>query len=209
MSTIRPYEFAIPEVALDDLKMRLRHTRWPERETPDDWSQGVPLAYVKEVCEYWANDYDWRRCEALLNYWPQYHTEIDGLDIQFMHVRSPVENAMPMVMTHGWPGSIVEFLNIIDRLAHPEDHGGDPLDAFDVIAPSLPGYGFSGPPIREDGTTGPIGPRDIAQLQSAHGNGRKTNHRGSGRTGSTRRARSQSDSHAGYLCASYFSGKKL
>ena len=146
MSAIRPYEFAIPDAELDDLRFRLRRTRWPERETPADWSQGVPLAYVKEVCEYWASEYDWRRCEALLNYWPQYHTEIDGLDIQFMHVRSPVENAMPMVMTHGWPGSVMEFMKVIAPLTDPVMHGGKAEDAFHVVCPTLPGFGFSGKP---------------------------------------------------------------
>ncbi|MCZ6774022.1 MAG: epoxide hydrolase N-terminal domain-containing protein, partial [Proteobacteria bacterium] len=103
MSDIRPFRFDVPEEALDDLKRRLGAARWPDRETPDDWSQGVPLAYMKEVCDYWQNEYDWRRCETALNALPQYITEIDGLDFQFLHVRSPHDGALPLVMSHGWP----------------------------------------------------------------------------------------------------------
>ncbi len=146
MSDIRPFRFEIPSGALDDLKRRLSETRWPDRETPDDWSQGVPLAYVQEVCEYWRTDYDWRRCEARLNDLPQFITEIDGLDIQFIHARSPHEDAMPMIMTHGWPGSIIEFLDVIGPLTDPTQHGGDAADAFHVVCPALPGFGFSGKP---------------------------------------------------------------
>ena len=113
MSDLRDFRFDVPEEALDDLKRRLAATRWPDRETPDDWSQGIPLAYVQDVCAYWQNEYDWRRCEAALNALPQFITEIDGLDFQFLHVRSPCEDALPLVMTHGWPGSVIEFLKVI------------------------------------------------------------------------------------------------
>ena len=143
---IRPFLVAVPDDTLEDLRKRLRETRWPERETVDDWSQGVPLAYVKEVCEYWANDYDWRRCEAELNALPQFVTEIDGLDIHFIHVRSRHENALPLIVTHGWPGSIIEFMKVIAPLTDPVMHGGKAEDAFHVVCPSLPGYGFSGKP---------------------------------------------------------------
>lgn len=146
MSTIRPFRFAIPESELEDLKRRLAAARWPDRETPTDWSQGVPLAYMREVASYWQSTYDWRRLEARLNAYPQFITEIDGCDIQFLHVRSPHANALPMVMTHGWPGSVVEFLKVIDPLVDPVAHGGDVRDAFHVVCPSLPGFGFSGKP---------------------------------------------------------------
>ncbi|MEQ8663010.1 MAG: epoxide hydrolase [Gammaproteobacteria bacterium] len=146
MSDIRPFRFEIPDGAIDDLRQRLSGARWPDRETPEDWSQGVPLAYVQEVCEYWRTEYDWRRCEARLNAQPQFVTSIDGLDIQFMHVRSPHADALPMVMTHGWPGSVIEFLDVIGPLTDPTAHGGDAADAFHVVCPTLPGFGFSGKP---------------------------------------------------------------
>jgi pimeloyl-ACP methyl ester carboxylesterase len=131
---------------LEDLRDRLQRTRWPERETVDDWSQGIPLAYVQDVCGYWATSYDWRRAERQLNAYPQFVAEVDGLDVHFLHVRSPQTNAMPLVMTHGWPGSIVEFLKVIGPLTDPVAHGGRADDAFDVVCPSLPGFGFSGKP---------------------------------------------------------------
>ncbi len=146
MSAIRPFRFDVPQSELDELKRRLAATRWPERETPTDWSQGIPLAYMQEVCTYWRTQYDWRRCEAALNAQPQWITEIDGLDIQFMHVRSPHAQAMPMVMTHGWPGSIIEFMKVIGPLTCPEEHGGSASDAFHVVCPTLPGFGYSGKP---------------------------------------------------------------
>jgi pimeloyl-ACP methyl ester carboxylesterase len=146
MTTITPFRIAIPEADLDDLRRRLARTRFPEKETPDDWSQGVPLAYVREVATYWEKQYDWRRAEARINAFPQFKTAVDGLDIHFLHVRSPHENALPLVLTHGWPGSIVEFLEVIEPLTDPAKHGGDPADAFHVVCPSLPGYGFSGKP---------------------------------------------------------------
>lgn len=146
MSEIHPFIFAAPEQALIDLKNRLAATRWPERETPNDWSQGVPLAYLQEICAYWRDDYDWRRCETRLNYWPQFLTNLQGLAIQFMHVRSPVPNALPLLITHGWPGSVVEFLKVVGPLTDPAAHGGDPRDAFHLVCPTLPGFGFSGKP---------------------------------------------------------------
>ncbi len=143
---IKPYRIEIPDSALADLKQRLANTRWPDRETPADWSQGIPLAYMQEVVQYWASDYDWRRCETRVNTFPQFKTTLDGLGIHFIHVRSPHEEALPLVMTHGWPGSIIEFMKVIEPLANPTAHGGDGADAFHVVLPSLPGYGFSDKP---------------------------------------------------------------
>jgi len=145
---IIPFRIEIPETDLDDLRQRLRRTRWPEPETVDDWSQGIPLDYTRQLCEYWLEQYDWRAAEARLNRFPQFLTEIDGLDIHFLHVRSPHEGALPLVITHGWPGSVVEFGKVIGPLADPVAHGGDAADAFHVVCPSLPGYGFSGKPAR-------------------------------------------------------------
>ena len=143
---IIPFQIDIPETNLDDLRRRLRQTRWPEAETVDDWSQGVPLAYLRDLCDYWQENYNWRACEASLNRFPQFRTTIDGLDIHFVHVRSPHESAVPLVMTHGWPGSVVEFHKVIGPLTDPVAHGGDAADAFHLVCPSLPGYGFSGKP---------------------------------------------------------------
>jgi hypothetical protein len=145
-SEAKPFRIAIGDDVLDDLKSRLRRTRWPEAELVDDWSQGVPLKWIEEVCRYWANDYDWRRREALLNRFPQFTTAIDGLKIHFLHVRSPHLGAMPLIITHGWPGSVVEFHKVIEPLVDPAAHGGDPADAFHVVCPSLPGFGFSDKP---------------------------------------------------------------
>jgi epoxide hydrolase len=145
---ITPFRIEVPETDLDDLRGRLARTRWPEPETVDDWSQGVPLSYGRALCEYWQDGYDWRACEASLNAFPQFRSEIDGLDVHFLHVRSPREGAQPLVLTHGWPGSIVEFRKVIGPLTDPVAHGGDPADAFHVVCPSLPGYGFSGKPSR-------------------------------------------------------------
>jgi pimeloyl-ACP methyl ester carboxylesterase len=142
----RPFRLEVPEADLEDLRDRLRRTRWPEAETVDDWSQGVPLAYQQELCRYWAEEYDWRATESRLNDFPQFRTEIDGLGIHLLHVRSPHEGALPLVLTHGWPGSVVEFLDVIHPLADPTAHGGDAADAFHVVCPSLPGYGFSDRP---------------------------------------------------------------
>ncbi len=158
MSTaIRPFKFNVPAAELDDLKKRLALTRWPERETPTDWSQGIPLAYMREVCEYWRTEYDWRRCETVLNTFPQFMTELDGLDFQFLHVRSKHPEATPLIMTHGWPGSVVEFLKVVGPLTDPVAHGGDARDAFHLVCPSLPGFGFSGKPIAPGWTLDRIG----------------------------------------------------
>jgi epoxide hydrolase len=145
---IRPFRIDIPEADLDDLRDRLRRTRWPEPEPVGDWSQGTPLAYTRELCDYWRTGYDWRAAEARLNGFPQFRTEIDGVDIHFLHVRSPHQDALPLLMTHGWPGSVVEFGKVIGPLTDPERYGGDRADAFHLVCPSLPGYGFSGKPDR-------------------------------------------------------------
>ncbi|MCW3096557.1 MAG: Epoxide hydrolase domain protein [Chthonomonadaceae bacterium] len=143
---IRPFHVHFPNAALADLKRRVAATRWPDREIVADQSQGVQLATVQKLARYWATDYDWRKCEAKLNALPQFITKIDGVDIHFIHVRSKHPNALPIIITHGWPGSIIEQLKIIDPLTNPTAHGGRAEDAFDVVIPSLPGYGFSGKP---------------------------------------------------------------
>ncbi len=145
-SEIRPFRIDISNDVLAELRSRLRNTRWPDAEVVSDWSQGIPLSYVQDVARYWADTYDWRAREALLNRFDQYITEIDGLDIHFVHVRSPHANAVPLLLSHGWPGSIVEFHKVIEPLTNPTAFGGDASDAFHVIAPSLPGFGFSGKP---------------------------------------------------------------
>ncbi|WIM89241.1 alpha/beta fold hydrolase [Candidatus Mycobacterium wuenschmannii] len=144
MSDIRPYRIDVPAAVLEDLQQRLARSRWPEAETVDDWSQGIPLSYTRELASYWADGYDWRSREAALNTFDQYVTEIDGLDLHFIHQRSPHECALPLVLTHGWPGSVVEFHKVIEPLVNPPS--GRAEDAFHVICPSLPGYGFSGKP---------------------------------------------------------------
>jgi pimeloyl-ACP methyl ester carboxylesterase len=143
---IRPFHVDVPDEALEDLRRRIAATNWPEQETVADLSQGVPLATIQKLARHWATEYDWRRCEASLNALPQFITEIDGLDIHFIHVRSQHDDALPLVVNHGWPGSIIEQLKIIDRLADPTAHGGSAADAFHVVIPSMPGYGFSGKP---------------------------------------------------------------
>jgi pimeloyl-ACP methyl ester carboxylesterase len=145
-TAIRPFSVSIPEEAIADLRRRIEATRWPEKEPVADPSQGVQLATMQALAHYWANDYDFRRVEARLNALPQFMTEIDRLDIHFIHVRSPHENALPLILTHGWPGSIVEMLNVVDPLTDPTAHGGSAEDAFHVVVPSMPGYGFSGKP---------------------------------------------------------------
>jgi pimeloyl-ACP methyl ester carboxylesterase len=140
------FRIEVAETELEDLRARLRGARWPERETVADWSQGVPLDYLQELCRYWADAYDWRATEARLNALPQFRATIDGLGIHFLHLRSPHPGALPLVITHGWPGSIVEFLDAIGPLTDPPAHGGDARDAFHVVCPSLPGYGFSDKP---------------------------------------------------------------
>jgi len=143
---VTPFRIAVPQADLDDLNARLKNTRWPDSETVEDWSQGMPLAYTQELCRYWATDYDWRASEERLNSFDQFRTDINGLGIHFIHVRSPHPDAMPLVITHGWPGSIVEFHKVIGPLVDPVAHGGDANDAFHVVCPSLPGYGFSDKP---------------------------------------------------------------
>jgi pimeloyl-ACP methyl ester carboxylesterase len=145
-NAIRPFSVEFPEEALADLRRRLAATRWPSRELVADRSQGVQLATMQALCRYWAEEYDWRRCEARLNALPQFTTEIDGVDIHFLHVRSPHPDAMPLIMTHGWPGSVVEMLEAVGPLTDPPAFGGRAEDAFDLVLPSLPGYGFSGEP---------------------------------------------------------------
>jgi pimeloyl-ACP methyl ester carboxylesterase len=143
---VRPFRIDVPEEDLVDLRRRIAATQWPEKETVADESQGVPLATIQELARYWATDYDWRTCEAKLNALPQFMTEIDGLDIHFIHVRAEHEDALPLIVTHGWPGSIIEQLKILGPLTDPTAHGGSAEDAFDVVIPSMPGYGFSGKP---------------------------------------------------------------
>src|SRR5437762_9216886 len=145
-NAIRPFHVNVPEAELTELRSRINATRWPERETVADQSQGVQLATVQALAGYWATEYDWRKCEAKLDVLPQFITEIDGLDIHFIHVRSKHENALPLIVTHGWPGSVVEQMKIIDPLTNPTAHGGNASDAFHVVIPSMPGYGFSGKP---------------------------------------------------------------
>ena len=145
-AVIRPFSFKAPEEDLADLRRRIKATRWPEQETVNDSSQGVRLATTKALASYWASEHDWRKCEARLNALPQFITEIDGLDIHFIQVKSKHPNALPVIITHGWPGSVIEQLKIIDPLTNPTAHGGTAADAFDVVIPSLPGYGFSGKP---------------------------------------------------------------
>ncbi len=146
MTQIRPFTLAVPQADIDDLHRRIDTARWPEKEPVSDWSQGAPLAALRDLVAYWRNSYDWRRCEARLNGLGQFVTEIEGLDIHFIHVRSPHPQAAPLILTHGWPGSVVEFLDCIAPLADPTAHGGKAEDAFHVVVPSLPGYGFSAKP---------------------------------------------------------------
>ena len=146
MSEITPFTINIPEEQITDLQNRINNTRWAEEECVNDWSQGIPLTYVREVADYWANQYDWRKSEQYLNTFDHYQTNINDLDIHFIHQKSPHPNAYPLVITHGWPGSIIEFHKVIQPLVNPTKHGGKAEDAFHFICPSLPGYGFSGKP---------------------------------------------------------------
>lgn len=143
---VEPFHLSIPEAQLADLRDRLTRTRWPERETVQDTSQGPPLAKIRALCEYWRDHYDWRRCEAMLNGFGQFRTTFDGLGIHFLHVRSPEPDAMPLILTHGWPGSVLEFHKVIGPLTNPAAHGGNPRSAFHLVVPSLPGFGFSDKP---------------------------------------------------------------
>jgi pimeloyl-ACP methyl ester carboxylesterase len=143
-----PFHIEIPDHVLDDLRERLRCTRWPEPETVDDWSQGVPLSYLQDLCDHWADGYDWRATEARLNRSSQVKVQLGGLGVHVLHARSPHPGALPLVLTHGWPGSVIEFLDMLGPLTDPPAHGADPADAFHVVCPSLPGYGFSDKPAR-------------------------------------------------------------
>ena len=165
---IRPFRIDIPQADLDDLQDRLASTRWPDELPGVGWSRGVPLGFLKELARYWRDGYDWRKHEARLNELPQFTTTIDGQPIHFLHVRSPEPQALPLVLSHGWPGSIVEFLDVIGPLADPRAHGGDPADAFHLVIPSLPGYGFSGP-TREAGWTTDRAARAWAELMARLG----------------------------------------
>jgi pimeloyl-ACP methyl ester carboxylesterase len=146
VTDVRPFRIEVPQQEIEELHRRIAATRWPSRELVEDRSQGVQLAAMQELARYWTTEYDWRRCEARLNALPQFKTEIDGVDIHFIHVKSPHENALPLIMTHGWPGSVVELLETVGPLTDPTAHGGRDEDAFDLVLPSLPGYGFSGEP---------------------------------------------------------------
>jgi pimeloyl-ACP methyl ester carboxylesterase len=154
---VRPFSIDVPEEKLTDLRRRIEATRWPTKELVEDRSQGVQLAPIQELARYWTTDYDWRKCEERLNALPQFTTEIDGVDIHFIHVQSPHENALPLLMTHGWPGSLVELLETVGPLTDPTAHGGRAEDAFDLVLPSLPGYGFSGEPTELGWDVGRVG----------------------------------------------------
>jgi pimeloyl-ACP methyl ester carboxylesterase len=147
---VDPFRIQVPQADLDDLRDRLARTRWPDELPEVGWSRGVPVGYLKELAEHWRTRYDWREHEAQLNAFPQFTTEIDGQKVHFLHVRSPEPDALPLLVTHGWPGSVVEFLDVIGPLTDPRGHGGDPADAFHLVVPSIPGFGFSGP-TREPG----------------------------------------------------------
>src|SRR5262245_57456318 len=153
---VRPFRVHFPDEALADLRRRISATRWPTRELVEDRSQGVQLATLKELAHYWTTEYDWRKCEARLNALPEFTTEIDGVEIHFIHVRSRHENALPLIMTHGWPGSVIELLETVGPLTDPTAHGGAPEDAFHLVLPSLPGYGFSGEPTEPGWESGRI-----------------------------------------------------
>ncbi|HZN74119.1 MAG TPA: epoxide hydrolase [Micromonosporaceae bacterium] len=142
---MQPFRIEIPQAALDDLYDRLDRTRWPTELPGVGWERGVPIAYLRTLVDYWRTGYDWRAVEARINRFPQYTTDIDGANVHFLHVRSPEPQALPLILTHGWPGSVAEFLDVLDPLADPRAHGGDPATAFHLVLPSLPGYGFSGP----------------------------------------------------------------
>ncbi|MDN3292779.1 epoxide hydrolase [Streptomyces ficellus] len=154
---MRPFRIAVGQEALDDLERRLAATRWPEELPGTGWQRGVPVGCLRELAEYWRTGFSWRRAEEHLNAFPQFLTEIDGVDIHFLHIRSPEPDAMPLIVTHGWPGSVAEFLDVIGPLTDPRGHGGDPADAFHLVIPSLPGYGFSGRPREAGWDTARIG----------------------------------------------------
>jgi pimeloyl-ACP methyl ester carboxylesterase len=170
-ATIRPFRVSVPDEDLADLRRRVATARWPSRELVADRSQGVQLATIRELARYWAAEYDWRACEARLNALPQFTTEIDGLDVHFLHVRSPHEQALPLIMTHGWPGSVIELLETVGPLTDPTAHGGRAADAFDLVLPSLPGYGFSGEPAELGWNVGRVA-QAWAELMARLGYGR-------------------------------------
>jgi epoxide hydrolase len=170
-TAIRPFRIDIPQADLDDLRERLHRTRWPDELPGVGWSRGVPLGYLRELAAYWADGYDWRKQEAKLNEFPQFTTTIDGTGVHFLHVRSPEPDALPLILTHGWPGSVVEFLKVIGPLSDPRAYGGDPADAFHLVIPSLPGHGFSGP-TRQAGWTSDRVAKAWAQLMARLGSGR-------------------------------------
>jgi epoxide hydrolase len=174
---IRPFHVEIPQADLDDLKERLARTRWPEELPGVGWGHGIPVPYLRELAEYWTDGYDWREWEAKLNEYPQFITEIDGHNIHFLHVHSAEPDALPLILTHGWPGSVVEFLEMISPLTDPRAHGADPADAFHVVVPSIPGFGFSGP-TRETGWTVPRVARAWAELMRRLGYERYAVHGG-------------------------------
>jgi pimeloyl-ACP methyl ester carboxylesterase len=165
---IRPFRIDVPQADLDDLRERLSHVRWPDELPGVGWRYGVPRSYLMELTEYWRTSYDWRACEARLNDFPQYTTIVDGTSVHFLHVRSPEPDALPVVISHGWPSSIVEFVDVIGPLTDPRGYGGDPADAFHVVVPSLPGFGFSGP-TRETGWDPPRIARAFATLMGRLG----------------------------------------
>jgi epoxide hydrolase len=167
-TTVHPFRIDIPQADLDDLRDRLHRTRWPDELPGVGWTRGVPLGYLKQLAAYWADGYDWRKQEARLNEFPQFTTTIDGAGVHFLHVRSPEPDAVPLIMTHGWPGSIVEFLKVIGPLSDPRAHDGDPADAFHLVIPSIPGYGFSGPTRQAGWTTGRVA-RAWAELMARLG----------------------------------------
>lgn len=174
---IRPFRIDVPQEDLDDLRERLARTRWPEEPTGIGWSYGIPAGYLRKLAEYWRDGYDWRAAEARLNEIPQFATGIDGQDIHFLHVRSPEPDALPLILTHGWPSSVVEFLGLIGPLTDPRAHGGDPSDAFHVVVPSIPGFGLSGP-TRETGWTVKRVARAWAELMRRLGYDRYAAHGG-------------------------------
>jgi len=153
---IQPSPISIPQADLDDLRNRLSRTRWPDTQPVDDWSQGAPLHKVQKFTEYWRDRYDWRRCESMLNGWNPSQTTIDGVDVHFCHLRSPEPDALPLIITHGWPGSIIGFHKVAAALSDPVAFGGDAADAFHLVIPSLPGYGFSGKPQESGWSLGRI-----------------------------------------------------
>src|ERR671912_754360 len=154
---IRPFQVEIPDGELAELRRRIEATRWPSQELVPDRAQGVQMATLQELARYWTTEYDWRKCEARLNALPQFTTQIDGVDIHFIHVKSPHDNALPLIMTHGWPGSVIELLESVSLLTDPTAHGGNPEDAFHLVLPSLPGYGFSGEPTEIGWDPGRVG----------------------------------------------------